>query len=131
MNNFLELNNIRKSFTIEKKINVITGLSRKFKLGKIYAIMGPSGSGKSTLLNLISLIDRPTAGSIKFNNVEINFKEKGRINLFNRMFLHFDIKPDLLSDILNILRTFESEKKIPLYFFRTHILIFYHKSLLH
>ena len=28
--------------------------------------MGPSGSGKSTLLNLISLIDRPTNGSIKF-----------------------------------------------------------------
>ncbi len=82
MNNFLELNNIRKSFTIEKKINVITGLSRKFKLGKIYAIMGPSGSGKSTLLNLISLIDRPTAGSIKFNNVEINFKEKGKNDLF-------------------------------------------------
>ena len=82
MNNFLELNNIRKSFTTEKKINVITGLSRKFKLGKIYAIMGPSGSGKSTLLNLISLIDRPTAGSIKFNNLEINFKEKGKNDLF-------------------------------------------------
>jgi len=82
MNNFLELNNIRKSFTNEKKINVITGLSRKFKLGKIYAIMGPSGSGKSTLLNLISLIDKPTAGSIKFNNLEINFKEKGKNDLF-------------------------------------------------
>ena len=82
MNNFLELNNIRKSFTTEKKINVITGLTRKFKLGKIYAIMGPSGSGKSTLLNLISLIDRPTAGSIKFNNLEINFKEKGKNDLF-------------------------------------------------
>ena len=82
MNNFLELNNLRKSFTAEKKINVITGLSRKFKLGKIYSIMGPSGSGKSTLLNLISLIDRPTAGIIKFNNFEINFKEKGKNDLF-------------------------------------------------
>ena len=82
MNNFLELNNIGKSFTTEKKINVLRGLSRKFKLGKIYAIMGPSGSGKSTLLNLISLIDKPTAGSIKFNNLEINFKEKGKNDLF-------------------------------------------------
>ena len=73
MNNFLELNNIRKSFTTEKKINVLRGLSRKFKPGKTYAIMGPSGSGKSTLLNLISLIDRPTSGTVKYNNVEINF----------------------------------------------------------
>ncbi len=82
MSNFLELNNIQKSFSSEKKINVLRGLSRKFKLGKIYAIMGPSGSGKSTLLNLISLIDKPTSGTIKFDNFEINFKEKEKNDLF-------------------------------------------------
>ena len=82
MNNFLELINLRKSFTNEKKINVLRGLSRKFKLGKTYAIMGPSGSGKSTLLNLISLIDKPTSGSIKFDNHEINFSQNEKNDLF-------------------------------------------------
>ena len=82
MNNFLELINIRKSFTTKKKINVLRGLSRKFKLGKIYAIMGPSGSGKSTLLNLISLIDKPTSGTIKFDNHEINFSQNEKNDLF-------------------------------------------------
>ena len=82
MNNFLELTNIRKSFTTEKKINVLRGLSRKFKLGKTYAIMGPSGSGKSTLLNLISLIDKPTSGTIKFDNHEINFSQNEKNDLF-------------------------------------------------
>ena len=82
MNNFLELNNIQKTFTKEHNIKVLKDLSRKFKLGKIYAIMGPSGSGKSTLLNLISLIDRPTSGSIKFNNLEIDFKENRKNDLF-------------------------------------------------
>ena len=82
MNNFLELINIRKSFTTEKKINVLRGISRKFKLGKTYAIMGPSGSGKSTLLNLISLIDKPTSGTIKFDNHEINFSQNEKNDLF-------------------------------------------------
>ena len=82
MNNFLELTNIRKSFTTEKKINVLRGLSRKFRLGKTYAIMGPSGSGKSTLLNLISLIDKPTSGTIKFDNHEINFSQNEKNDLF-------------------------------------------------
>ena len=82
MNNFLELNNIRKSFTNEKKINVLRGLSRKFKLGKIYAIMGPSGSGKSTLLNLISLIDKPTSGTVKYDKVEIDFNQNEKNDLF-------------------------------------------------
>ena len=82
MNNFLELINIRKSFTTQKKINVLRGLSRKFRLGKTYAIMGPSGSGKSTLLNLISLIDKPTSGTIKFDNHEINFSQNEKNDLF-------------------------------------------------
>ena len=81
MNNFLELNSIRKSFTTEKKINVLRGLSRKFRLGKTYAIMGPSGSGKSTLLNLISLIDKPTSGTIKLDNLEINFNQNEKNDL--------------------------------------------------
>ena len=44
--------------------------------------MGPSGSGKSTLLNLISLIDRPTNGSIKFEKTQINFNENNKNDIF-------------------------------------------------
>ena len=44
--------------------------------------MGPSGSGKSTLLNMISLIDRPTSGSIKFENKLINFNENEKNDFF-------------------------------------------------
>ena len=44
--------------------------------------MGPSGSGKSTLLNLISLIDRPSLGSIKFNENIVNFDNNKKNDLF-------------------------------------------------
>ena len=40
--------------------------------------MGPSGSGKTTLLNILSLIDRPSSGSITIENKIINFKESKR-----------------------------------------------------
>ena len=76
MNKYLKLKNISKNFNTEKKIKVLKNLSYDFHKGKIYALMGPSGSGKSTLLNLISLIDRPTIGSIRFNDNQINYNKK-------------------------------------------------------
>ena len=75
MNSFLKLKNISKHFNTEKKIKVLKNLSYKFNKGKIYALMGPSGSGKSTLLNLLSLIDRPTNGSLFFDNKLIDFND--------------------------------------------------------
>ena len=82
MNKFLELNNISKTFETSKKLKVIKNLSYNFKKGKIYSLMGPSGSGKSTLLNLISLIDKPSNGSIKFNKHQINYDEKEQNDYF-------------------------------------------------
>ena len=76
MNKFLKLTNISKTFEASKKLKVIKNLSYTFNKGKIYSLMGPSGSGKSTLLNLISLIDNPSNGSVKFNGHEINYAEK-------------------------------------------------------
>ena len=73
MNNFIQLTNINKSFDTSKKIKILRKISYKFKKGKMYSLIGPSGSGKSTLLNLISLIDRPTSGSIKIENKLIDF----------------------------------------------------------
>ena len=75
MNNLIQLSNLNKTFVNEKKVNVLKKINYKFKKGKIYSIMGPSGSGKSTLLNLLSLIDRPTSGSITIENNYIDFTD--------------------------------------------------------
>ena len=73
MNRLITLNKISKYFLTNKKISVLKKINFKFNLGKIYSIVGPSGSGKSTLLNILSLIDKPTSGSIKINENIINF----------------------------------------------------------
>ena len=82
MNNILELNKVSKNFITEKKIKVLNNLSYKFKRGKIYSLMGPSGSGKSTLLNIISLIDRPSSGSVKLDDKQVNFTDKKENDIF-------------------------------------------------
>ena len=82
MNSFLQLKNISKHFNTDKKIKVLKNLSYNFNKGKMYSLMGPSGSGKSTLLNLISLIDKPTLGSIKFNNELVNLTNNKKNDIF-------------------------------------------------
>ena len=81
MSNLIQLSNLNKIFVNEKKVNVLKKINYKFKKGKIYSIMGPSGSGKSTLLNLLSLIDRPTSGSITIENNYIDFKDSKKNDL--------------------------------------------------
>ncbi|MBD1157570.1 ATP-binding cassette domain-containing protein, partial [Pelagibacterales bacterium SAG-MED20] len=75
MNKLISLKKVYKSFSENKKISVLKKINYTFQKGKVYSLMGPSGSGKSTLLNILSMIDKPTSGSLKINNSEINFSE--------------------------------------------------------
>ena len=75
MNNLITLNKISKSFLTNRKILVLKKINYKFKKGKIYSLVGPSGSGKSTLLNILSLIDKPTVGSVKIDNRVVNYND--------------------------------------------------------
>ena len=73
MNSIIEFKNVSKQYDHANKINVLNKINFNFKKGNIYSLVGPSGSGKSTLLNLLSLIDRPTSGTIKILNNTINY----------------------------------------------------------
>ena len=52
-------------------VHVLDGLSLDIEAGDFVALMGPSGSGKSTLLNLIGGLDRPTAGELVVQGLEL------------------------------------------------------------
>ncbi|HHW56373.1 MAG TPA: ABC transporter ATP-binding protein [Clostridia bacterium] len=69
----IELNNIRKIYSLGKiQVEALKGISLKINKGEYVAIVGPSGSGKSTLMNIIGLLDKPTSGSYKLNDIEVS-----------------------------------------------------------
>jgi len=78
MNNLISLKNISKSFSNNRKINVLKKINYSFVKGKIYSLVGPSGSGKSSLLNVLSMIDKPTTGSLLIGNKLINFNDNSK-----------------------------------------------------
>ncbi len=99
MNKMVELKNLSKTFFEKKSVKVLKKINFQFKLGKIYSLMGPSGSGKSTLLNIISLIDRPSSGIIKFENDNINFDNNEKNDLYRAKNIGIIYQQDnLLSD---------------------------------
>ncbi len=99
MNDFIKLSNLNKSFDNFKTIKVLKKINFKFKKGKIYSLIGPSGSGKSTLLNLLSLIDRPSSGSISIDKKTINFNDSNKNDILRAKKIGIIYQQDnLLSD---------------------------------
>lgn len=55
---------------------VIDKVSFSIKPNEIIVVTGPSGAGKSTLLRIASLIENPTDGIVKIDEIEYSFKGK-------------------------------------------------------
>ena len=79
---------------------VLDDVDGEFFAGEFVVLLGKSGSGKSTLLNIISGIEKPTAGTVSIDGVNItDLKERER-TLFRRdqigfVFQFFNLIPTL------------------------------------
>ena len=69
MENFLQLNNISKSYGTDK---VLDNISFEVKKNEFFTILGSSGSGKSTIIRMIGGFIHPSLGDITFENKIIN-----------------------------------------------------------
>ena len=66
----IETVNLNKTYKhLNGNITLFNNLNLKVKKGDLVALVGPSGSGKSSLLHLLALLDEPTKGDIKINDV--------------------------------------------------------------
>jgi len=68
----IETINLKKTYQhFNGDITLFNNINLKIKQGDLVALVGPSGSGKSSLLHLLALLDEPTKGDIKLNDVII------------------------------------------------------------
>lgn len=67
----LSLRALAKSYAGPRQRTVLRGIDLELQPGDYVAVMGESGIGKSTLLNLVAGLDRPDAGSIALDGVEL------------------------------------------------------------
>lgn len=56
----------------------LSGVDITLEAGQITVIEGPNGAGKSTLLDILSLLSRPTRGTLHFGKLDA-FKERERL----------------------------------------------------
>jgi len=56
---------------VGSRIDVLKGVNLHLHQGEMIAIVGASGTGKTTLLHILGTLDRPTAGKLLYDGIEI------------------------------------------------------------
>ncbi len=64
----IKIQNIHRSFD---NLQVLKGVDLQVGKSEIVAIIGPSGAGKTTLLQIIGTLDKPNAGSVVIDGVDV------------------------------------------------------------
>ena len=96
-----EINNVTKTFRSSgSSFNAVDHISLKLPSSGLVSIVGKSGCGKSTFLNMLIGIEKPTSGSIVFQNKIINKFSKKQLSKYrlkdiSMIYQHYNLLEDL------------------------------------
>lgn len=81
MESIIALKSVSKDYGQgEVVVHALRGVDLQLARGEMAAVAGPSGSGKSTLLNIISGLDRPTAGSVVVDGRQVTGMSRSQLS---------------------------------------------------
>ncbi len=103
-----KVEDVYKEYIIgSQQVRALSGVELEIDGGKFYSIIGPSGSGKSTLLHLLGLLDNPTKGKIRFDNVDVSsLSEDEKSDIRNKK-IGFVFQQYHLIPVLNVYENIE------------------------
>ncbi len=85
----LSIRQLGKAYTGAQRRTVLAGIDLDLVPGDYVAVMGESGIGKSTLLNLVAGLDRPDAGSIRLDGVDLAALDDDALTALRRVSMGF------------------------------------------
>ena len=103
MNDYIRVCDVEKYYGNGSNVTkAIDRVSFQVAKGEFVGVMGASGSGKTTLLNMMSTIDRVTAGHIYYGDVDITELSEDGLSDFRKDNLGFVFQDYNLLDTLTI-----------------------------
>jgi putative ABC transport system ATP-binding protein len=100
----VEANGLSKTYRLGAAlVPAVRDVTLEIRGGEFAALQGPSGSGKTTLLNLLGLLDRPDAGTVRVEgrdgeSVTENERSDLRRDRFGFVFQTFNLIPVLSAE---------------------------------
>ncbi|MBL8142516.1 MAG: ABC transporter ATP-binding protein [Acidobacteria bacterium] len=96
----LSLVHVEKLYPGHPPVGALRGVDLHLAAGEFVALMGPSGCGKSTLLHLAGAMDRPSAGSVRFEQRDLSRASDDELTRLRRerigfVFQFFNLLPTL------------------------------------
>lgn len=90
MSTSIRVTGVSKSFQIGAEVlQILKNINLEIRAQEMISIVGASGAGKSTLLHLLGALDRPSAGSIYYDDVDIFQLPNGELASFRNAQIGF------------------------------------------